>query len=52
MPAWTTKTSTPLDGELDANEEPAWDEAEAPELEWDESEAQSVIRDLGVTSAL
>lgn len=41
-----------LDGaELDANE-PAWDQEEAPELEWDESEAQSVIRDLGVTSAL
>ena len=36
-------------GELD--DDAAWDEEEAPELEWDESEAQSVIRDLGVTSA-
>ena len=38
-----------LDGELD--DDAAWNEGEAPELEWDESEAQSVIRELGVTSA-
>ena len=31
----------------DANE---WDE-ETLGLEWDESEAQSVVRDLGITSA-
>ena len=37
------------DVELDG-EDAVWDE-EAPELEWDESEAQSVIRELGVTSA-
>ena len=38
------------DFELDG-EDAGWDE-EALELEWDESEAQSVIRSLGVTSAL
>ena len=38
-----------LDDALDADET-AWDE-ETLELEWDEGEAQSVIRDLGVTSA-
>jgi hypothetical protein len=35
-----------LDGETDD-----WDE-ETLDLEWDESEAQSVVRDLGITSAL
>jgi len=40
------------DTELDGGDHTAWDEEEALELEWDESEAQSVIRDLGVTSAL
>jgi hypothetical protein len=37
------------DIELDETDD--WDE-ETLELEWDESEAQSVVRDLGITSAL
>ena len=37
-----------LELEIEADE---WDE-EALGLEWDESEAQSVVRDLGITSAL
>jgi hypothetical protein len=32
-------------------EDVAWDE-ETLDLEWDESDAQSVVRDLGITSAL
>jgi hypothetical protein len=39
------------DIELDGDDDAAWDE-ETLELEWDESEAQSVMRELGVTSAL
>lgn len=41
------------DGELDTaldSDEAAWDE-DPVELEWDEGEAQSVMRELGVTSA-
>ena len=38
-----------LDGALDGDAA-AWDE-DTLELEWDEGEAQSVIRELGVTSA-
>jgi hypothetical protein len=37
------------DIELEGEDE-AWDE-ETLGLEWDESEAQSVVRDLGITSA-
>ncbi|HEV8107886.1 MAG TPA: hypothetical protein VGP97_10210 [Burkholderiales bacterium] len=37
-----------LELDIEADE---WDE-EALGLEWDESEAQSVVRDLGITSAL
>jgi hypothetical protein len=36
---------TELDGDADE-----WDE-EALGLEWDETEAQSIVRDLGITSA-
>jgi hypothetical protein len=32
-------------------EDEAWD-GEALGIEWDESEARSIIRDLGITSAL
>jgi hypothetical protein len=39
-----------LDGAL-LDDDAEWDE-ETLELEWDESEAQSVMRELGVTSAL
>jgi hypothetical protein len=35
-----------LEGEIDA-----WEE-ETLDLDWDESEARSILRDLGVTSAL
>jgi hypothetical protein len=38
------------DLELDS-EADEWDE-ETLSLEWDESEAQSIVRDLGITSAL
>jgi hypothetical protein len=37
-----------LEIEIEADE---WDE-ETLGLEWDESEAQSIVRDLGITSAL
>jgi hypothetical protein len=37
-----------LELEIEADE---WDE-ETLGLEWDESEAQSIVRDLGITSAL
>jgi hypothetical protein len=37
------------DIELEGEDE-AWDE-DTLGLEWDESEAQSVVRDLGITSA-
>jgi hypothetical protein len=37
------------DIELDGNAD-EWDE-EALGLEWDETEAQSIVRDLGITSA-
>ena len=37
-----------LEIDIEADE---WDE-ETLGLEWDESEAQSVVRDLGITSAL
>jgi hypothetical protein len=37
-----------LELDIEADE---WDE-EALGLEWDESEAQSIVRDLGITSAL
>ena len=39
------------DMELESDDQ-AWDDEDTPELEWDESEAQSVVRDLGITSAL
>jgi hypothetical protein len=38
------------DIELEGEDE-AWDE-ETLGLDWDESETQSVVRDLGITSAL
>jgi hypothetical protein len=38
------------EGELEGEDQP-WDE-ETLGLEWDESEAQSIVRDLGITSAL
>lgn len=38
------------DIELDLDGE-GWDEEEALELEWDEADAQSIVRDLGITSA-
>jgi len=37
-----------LEIDIEADE---WDE-ETLGLEWDESEAQSIVRDLGITSAL
>ena len=37
-----------LELDIEADE---WDE-ETLGLEWDESEAQSIVRDLGITSAL
>jgi len=39
------------DMELESDDQ-AWDGEDTPELEWDESETQSVVRDLGITSAL
>ena len=38
------------DIELEEEEDEAWDE-DTLGLEWDESEARSIVRDLGITSA-
>jgi len=47
-----TENTEDFDDDLELDSEAdEWDE-ETLGLEWDESEAQSVVRDLGITSAL
>ena len=40
-----------FDDDIELDEDEAWDDDTLGLDEWDESEARSVVRDLGITSA-